>query len=273
MSRLCRVLGVSRTGYCQWRGRASSARTQANTILDAQVGQIHGRSRGSYGRPRIVQALRRQGLPVGSERVRQSLRRQGLRPVYKRPYRVTTDSSHHFPVAPNLLNRRFDDWLPNRAWDADLTAIATAEGWLYLAVIMDLASRRIVGWSMSERMKAGLVCQALRSAYGQCRPPVALVLHSDQGAQYASCAYRRLAADFGMQVSMSRRANVWDNSVMESLFKTLKVERIYQGRYETREKARLDIVDWSESFYNRQRLHSSIGYRTPMEVENMLKAA
>ena len=273
VSRLCRVLAVSRTGYCQWRGRAPCARAQANAVLDAHVRQIHAGSRASYGRPRIVQALRRQGVPVGSERVRQSLRRQGLRPVYKRPYRVTTDSSHHLPVAPNILDRRFDGWLPNRAWVADLTYIATAEGWLYLAVIMDLASRRIVGWSMSERMKAGLVCQALRSAYGQCRPPVGLILHGDQGSQYASHAHRSLAADFGMQVSMSRRANAWDNAAMKSFFKTLKVERIYQGRYETREQARMDIVDWIEGFYNRQRLHSSIGYRTPMEVENMLKTA
>ena len=133
---------------------------------------------------------------------------------------------------------------PHHAWMADLTYIATAQGWLYLAVIMDLASRRIVGWSMSERMKAGLVCQALRSAYGQCRPLAGLILHSDQGSQYASRAYRSLATDFGIQVSMSRRANAWDNAAMESFFKTLKVERIYQGRYETREQARLDIVEW-----------------------------
>jgi putative transposase len=222
------VLGVSRTGYCQRRGRVPSTRTRANAILDVHVRQIHVGSHASYGRPRIVQALRRLGLSEGSERVRQSLRRQGLRPVYKRPYRVTTDSSHHLPVASNILNRRFDGWPPNRAWVADLTYIATAQGWLYLAVTMDLASRRIVGWSMSEWMKADLVCQALRSAYGQCRPPVGLILHSDQGSQYASYAYRRPAADFGMQTSMSRRANAWNNAAMESFFMTLKVERIYQ---------------------------------------------
>ncbi len=148
---------------------------------------------------------------------------------------MTTDSPHHLPVALNILDRRFDGWPPNRAWVADLTYMATAEGWLYLAVIMDWASRGIVGWSMPERMKGGLVCQAPRSAYGQCRPPVGLILHSDCGSQYASYAHRSLAADFGTQVSMSRRANAWDNAAMESFFKTLKVERIYQGRYETRE--------------------------------------
>jgi transposase InsO family protein len=156
---------------------------------------------------------------------------------------------------------------------ADLTFIATAQGWLHLAAIMNLASRRIVSWSMSERMKAGLVCQALRSAYGLRRPTADLILHSDQGRQYASRAYRRLAADFGMRVSMSRRANVWDNAAMESFFKTLKVEQIYQGRDETREQARLDIGDWIEGFYNRQRLELAIGYRISVEDENMLKAA
>ena len=142
---------------------------------------------------------------MGSERVRQSLRRQGLCPVYKRTYRVTTDSSHHSPIAPNTLDRRFYGWSPNRAWVADLTYIATAQGWLYLAIIMELASRRIVGRSMSPRMKADLVCQALRLAYGQRRPPVGWILHSDQGSQYANRAYRKLAADFGMQLFMGRR--------------------------------------------------------------------
>jgi transposase InsO family protein len=176
---------------------------------------------------------------VGSERVRQSLRRQGLRPVYKRPYRVTTDSSHHLPVAPNTLDRRFDGWLPNRAWVADLTYIATAEGWLYLAVIMDLASRRIVGWSMSSRMKADLVCQALRSAYGRLRPPVGLILHSDRGSQYASRAYRILAADFGMVVSMSRKGNCWDNAPMEMVWTSPSRRRLSRSRLETEERQRI----------------------------------
>jgi transposase InsO family protein len=156
------------------------------------------------------------------------------------------------------MDRRLEDWRLNCAWVAYLTYIATAQSWLYMAVIMDLASCRIVGWSMSERMKAGLVCQALRSAYGQRRPTAGLILHSDQGSQYASRAYRALAAEFGLQVSMNRRANAWDNAAMESFFKTLKVERIYQGRYKTREQPRLDIVDWIEGFYNRQRIYSPI---------------
>ena len=160
VTRMCRQFGVSRSGYCQWRTRAPSSRSMANAALDAQVAAIHAGSKRSYGRPRIVRGLREQGVQVGHERVRHSLKRQGLRPVYKRPYRVTTDSAHHKPIAPNVLDRRFDGWRINQAWVADITYIDTDEGWLYLACVMDLASRRIVGWSMSDRIKADLVCQA-----------------------------------------------------------------------------------------------------------------
>ncbi len=273
VSRMCRLLAVSRTGYLQWRRRPPSARAQANARLDAQVAAMHTASKRSYGRPRIVHGLRAQGLQVGHERVRRSLQRQSLRPVYKRPYRVTTDSDHHLPVASNILVRRFDGWDINRAWVSDISYVSTLEGWLYLAVIMDLASRRIVGWSMSHRMHADLVCQALIAAYWRRKPEPGLIMHSDRGSQYASDRYRKLITDFGMLQSMSRRANCWDNASMESFFKTLKVERVYQLRYETRAQARLDIVDWIEGFYNHRRLHSSIGYQTPVDVESSLMAA
>ena len=253
--------------------RAPSERSIANATLDAQVAAIHKTSERSYGRPRIVRNLHARGVRVGHERVRKSLKRQTLRPVYKRPYRVTTDSAHRKPIAPNLLDRRFDGWQVNQAWVADITYIATAEGWLYLACIMDLASRRIVGWSMSDRMKAGLVCQALRSAYWRRKPPAGLILHSDRGSQYASDEHRQLIKDYRMIQSMSRRGSCWDNAAMESFFKTLKVERVYQLRYDTRADARLDIVDWIEGFYNRRRMHSSIGYQTPVDAEFSLRAA
>jgi putative transposase len=273
VSRLCRLLSVSRSGYCQWRVRPPSRRALVRIALDEQVAQIHADSRGTYGRPRIHRKLEQQGFCVGAERVRRSLLRQGLKPVYRRPYRITTDSGHGLPVAPNILDRRFDGWQPNEAWVSDITFVATDEGWVYLAVIMDLASRKIVGWSMSERIRAELVCDALRSAYWAQHPARGTILHSDRGSQYASRAYRQLAKDFGMVMSMSRRANCWDNSAMESFFKTLKVERIYRLRYRTRAEARLDIVEWIEGFYNRERIHSSIGYRTPVAMEMMLKAA
>jgi transposase InsO family protein len=245
----------------------------ANAALDAQVAAIHAQSQRSYGRPRIVRGLRAQGVAVSHERVRNSLKRQDLRPVYKRPYRVTTDSAHYKPIAPNVLERRFDGWRVNQAWVADITYIATGEGWLYLACVMDLASRRIVGWSMSERIKADLVCQALKSAYWRRKPTAGLIMHSDRGSQYASDTHRQLIKDCRMIQSMSRRANCWDNAPMESFFKTLKVERTHLLRYDTRAHAKLDIVDWIEGFYNHRRMHSSIGYKTPVDVESGLKAA
>ena len=245
----------------------------ANVALDAQVAAIHAGSKRSYGRPRIVRGLLDQGVQVSHERVCNSLKRQGLRPVYKRPYRVTTDSAHKKPIAPNVLNRRFDGWQVNQAWVADITYIATGEGWLYLACVMDLSSRRIVGWSMSDRIKVDLICQALKSAYWRRKPPAGLIMHSDRGSQYASDSHRRLIKDYRMIQSMSRRANCWDNAAMESFFKTLKVERIHLLRYDTRTLAKLDIIDWIEGFYNRRRMHSSIGYKTPVDVESSLMAA
>jgi putative transposase len=271
--RMCRLLEVSRTGYCQARNRRPSDRSKANEALDARVAAIHAETTRSYGRPRIVRRLRDQGVPASHERVRHSLRRQGLRPVYKRRYRVTTDSNHNKPVAPNVLGRRFDGWQVNEAWVGDISYVETGEGWLYLACIMDLASRRIVGWSMSERMQTELVCQALRSAYGLRKPHEGLIMHTDRGSQYASDSHRQLLKSYKMIQSMSRRANCWDNAAMESFFKTLKVERVHLFRYETRDRAKLDIIDWIEGFYNQKRMHSSIEYQTPVDAESSLMAA
>ena len=273
VARMCRQLEVSRTGYCQWRERKPSHRSVANAALDAQVAAIHQSSDRSYGRPRIVRNLRDCGVPVSHERVRNSLKRQGLHPVYRRPFRVTTDSDHNKPVAANVLARRFDGWQINQAWVGDITYVQTGEGWLYLACVMDLASRRIVGWSMSDRLKTELVTQALKSAYGLRRPGPGILMHTDRGSQYASTPHRRLIKDYRMVQSMSRAGNCWDNAAMESFFKTLKVERVYRTRYESRAQAKLDIVDWIEGFYNRQRIHSSIGYKTPVGAESRLMSA
>jgi len=269
---MCRSIGVSRSGYCQWRNRPHSERAIANAVLDVHVASIHARSDRTYGRPRIVEHLQNEGQVVGHERIRQSLLRQGLSPVYKRPYRVTTDSEHDKPVAPNVLKRRFDGWQPNQAWVADITYIHTRQGWLYLAVVLDLATRKIVGWSMSKRIKAGLVCDALTMAYQHHRPDVGLIMHTDRGSQYASKKYRKLITAYGMTASMSRKANCWDNAVAESFFKTLKVERVYRQTYATRDYARIDIVNWMEGFYNRYRLHSSVGFQSPVDAEARLMA-
>jgi transposase InsO family protein len=264
VARMCRQLGVSRTGYCQWRTRPPSPRTQGNAALDARVAVLHAQYKRRYGRPRIVRAL---GQPVGHERVRKSLQRQGLRPLYRRPYRVTTDSDHRRPVAPNVLDRRFGGWQINQAWVGDITYIATAEGWLYLACIMDLASRRIVGWSMSDRITSDLVCQALKSAYGQRKPPPGLIMHTDRGSQYAGDRHRTLIRDLRLVQSMSRKGNCWDNAVAESFFQLLKRERIRRKVYLTRDEAREDVFDYVEMFYNRKRKHGHTNMLPPAEFE------
>ena len=186
---------------------------------------------------------------------------------------MTTDSAHTKPIVANVLDRRFEGWVINRAWVADLTYIATAEGWLYLACILDLGSRRVVGWSMSERMKAKLVCDALTMAYWHRKPAPGLIMHSDRGVQYAGDEHRKLITRYRMVQSMSRKGNCWDNSPMESFFKTLKVEWVNRFRYATRAQARLDLVNWIEGFYNSLRLHSSIDYRSPAAFEKHLCAA
>jgi transposase InsO family protein len=193
--------------------------------------------------------------------------------VYRKKYRITTDSSHGKPVAQNLLDRRFDGWTANRAWTTDITYLLTDEGWLYLAAILDLGTRRIVGWAMSARMSAKLVCDALQMAFWRRRPAAGLLMHSDRGSQYASDDYRKLLKQFHMTQSMSRKGNCWDNAPMESFFKTLKVERTYRLQYTSRDQARLDIVNWIEGFYNEKRLHSAIDYRSPADFERSLKAA
>lgn len=273
IARLCKVLGVSRSGFLQWRERGPSDRELANRSLDAQVAVIHAEGKQGYGRIRVTRTLRRSGMRVGAERVRRSLLRQNLRCVYRRKYRVTTDSSHGKPVAKNLLDRRFDGWEPNRAWTTDITYVLTGEGWLYLAAIVDLGTRRIVGWAMSERMSSKLVCDALQMAYWRRRPTAGLLMHSDRGSQYASDDYRKLLKQFHMTQSMSRKGNCWDNAPIESFFKTLKVERIYRLQYTSRDQARLDIVNWIEGFYNEKRLHSAIDYRSPADFERSLNAA
>lgn len=273
VSRMCRVLGVSRTGYLQWLRRPASPRQRRNDELGAQLRVLHAENGRAYGRPRLWKALVERGERVSQERVRRLMAIHGLRCVYKRPYRKTTQSAHDKPVAANLVDRKFGVRQADRVWIADLSYIATTEGWLYLAAVLDLGTRRVVGWSMSSWMPAKLVCDALAMAYFRRRPRPGLIAHSDRGAQYASDAYRRDLARYGMRQSMSRKGNVWDNAPMESFFKTLKVERVYGQRYETRDQARSDIVNWMEGFYNRKRMHSALGYRSPVQYEQSARAA
>ncbi len=267
VSRLCRILDVSRSGYCQWRCRGASKRARANAALDVAVSTIHRASRGSYGRPRIVRQLREQGQSASAERVRRSLLRLGLRPVYKRPYRVTTDSAHRLPVAPNLLDRRFNGWTLDRAWVSDITFVRTSEGWLYLAVVLDLFARTVVGWSMSSRIDSDLVLNALLAAVWRRRPKNEVIIHSDQGSQFGSHDWRDFLKTHKLKPSMSRRGNCHDNTVAESFFQLLKRERIRRRVYTTREQARADIFDYIEMFYNPKRRHGHAGEVSPVEFE------
>ncbi len=266
---MCRVLKQSRSGYYAWCNRLASRRTQENAILSHQIQQIYDTSRQSYGSPRIQAALVAQGWSISRQRVVRLMAKLGISARSKRKFKVTTDSKHAWPIAENLLDRDFTTTEPDRVWVADMTYIWTTEGWLYLAVIIDLFSRRVVGWSMAEHMRTEVVLTALEAALGQRQPaPSGLLFHSDRGSQYASSHYQEALQQATIRVSMSRRGNCWDNAVAESFFGTLKTELIHPRIFSTRTVARTVIAEWIEVFYNRQRLHSTLGYLSPVQFED-----
>jgi putative transposase len=268
VSLMCRVLQVSRSGLYAWRHRPrASAGVHANRALLARIRCVHAASRETYGSPRVHMQLRREGVDAGRNRIARLMREDGLRGRIRRKFRTTTDSSHSHPVAPNTLNRQFEVEAPDRVWAGDITYIHTATGWAYLAVILDLHSRMVVGWSMATHMRTELIEAALRNALGTRRPSKGLLHHSDRGCQYASGAYRELLAQQGIAVSMSRRGECYDNAVVESFFGTLKQELVHHVRWNDLAQARAAIHDYIEVFYNRQRLHSTLGYRTPAEAD------
>ncbi|AQV96663.1 transposase [Cupriavidus necator] len=264
VSNACRVLQVSRSGYYAHRRAKPSAKSlQEQTHVKAAFAA----SGANYGSRRVMHALRAQGLRIGRYRVRTLMRETGLRARWKRKFVSTTDSRHTLPVAENVLDRQFDVAEPNRAWVSDITYIRTAQGWLYLAVVLDLYSRRVVGWSMAPTMPAGLVMSALTMALQQRRPEPGLVLHSDRGSQYASDEYQALLKQHHVVCSMSRKGNCWDNSVMERFFLNLKMERVWQRQYANHDEARRDINQYIIAFYNPVRLHSTLGYLSPTAYE------
>jgi transposase InsO family protein len=265
---MCDVFQVSASGYYAWRSRPESQRAAENRALLDSIRRVHEASQGRYGSRRVHAALRADGRQVGRRRVERLMRRHGVRGLIGQRRRVqTTDSRHAFPVAPNLLERRFTAERPNQVWLADLTYIPTGEGWLYLAAIMDLHTRKIVGWAMRDHLRAELATSALIMAIQRQRPGAGLVQHSDRGVQYACGEYQKVLGAAGITPSMSRRANPLDNAPMESFFHTLKTELVHHRAYATRDQARRDLFAYVEGFYNRQRLHSGLGYRTPAEVE------
>ena len=237
--------------------------------LKQKIVEIHSNSRRTYGSPRIHQTLLREGYHVSKKRVERLMKEAGIHAITKKKYRATTDSKHSMPVAANSLDRNFRVNKLNQFWVANITYIYTQEGWLYLSTIMDLYSRKIVGWSMHHRITQELVLEALYMAIKQRNPSWGLLLHSDRGSQYASYCYQVLLKRSGILCSMSRKGNCWDNAVMESFYRNLKVELIYPKKYKTRIEAQRDIFEYIEIFYNRERLHSSIGYHSPEEYEKM----
>jgi len=264
---LCAALQVSTTGYYAWRQRSPSPRRRRQEALTAQIRAIHLETKARYGSPRIHAELRARGHGCCRNTVARLMRQAGIAAHIPRKFRHTTDSDHNLPIAENRLDRQFHPSKANQAWVADITYVPTREGWLYLAVVEDLYSRMVVGWSMEARMTSRLVVEALGMALQRRLPGEDLLAHSDRGSQYASAHYQRLLSLHGITCSMSRRANCWDNAPMESFFASLKKELVHREDYRTREQAKASIFEYIEVFYNRQRRHSTLGYQSPVNHE------
>lgn len=269
---MCELLQVIRSSYYAWLYEESpSPRALKKKELSETIKMLFIQYKGRYGSRRIREALLNKGYTISRRRVVQLMKAQQLRCKSKRKFKFTTDSNHTLPVAPNLLNRDFSPLYPNQAYVGDITYIPTQEGWLYLAVVIDLFSRRVVGWAMEENMKASLVNKALLMALWKRKPGKGLIWHTDRGSQYASESHQQLLLDHGVQQSMSRKGNCWDNAVAESFFHTLKVELTHHERFKTREEAKLAIFEYIEVFYNRMRMHSTNDYLSPVDFEKAQK--
>ena len=267
LARMCRVLQVSASGFYDWSDRKPSPRQQRRDKIAQAAARSHFESNRIYGYRKVWEDLQEQKMNCCPETVRRVLRDVGLRSRTKRKFVVTTDSNHNQPVAENLLERDFTATAPNQKWLTDITYISTQEGWLYLAAVLDVFSRKVVGWSMSERIDTELVKSALQMATTQRLPEPGLLHHSDRGVQYASDAYQQVLDDLEIVCSMSRKGDCWDNAMMESFFGSLKTEWVYGKNYQTREEAKQDLFKYIEMFYNRQRRHASLGYVSPVEFE------
>ena len=271
--RMCDALRVSRSGYYGWQVRPESKRSQQDRVLIAEIRKVHERNRQAYGAVKTWRALQEAGVECGKHRVARLRRLEGIEARRKRKFRLAYQARQSAPPAPNLLRAPFKASRPDRVWVADITFIATRSGWLYLAVLLDLYSRRVVGWSMKERPTQELVTEALKMAIEQRRPEPGVLHHSDQGIQYSSGVYLQLIKQQGVVRSMSRKGNCYDNAVAESFFSSLKNELIHHRDYHTREQARSEIFEYIELFYNRQRIHQSLGYHTPIRYEQMTGVA
>jgi len=267
---LCRVMLVSRSSYYQYFKQQQTPNYLQQRTLEALVKSIHKASKESYGSRRISEALQGHGYPIGRYQARSLMRKLSLVAKPTKRFKVTTESNHNLPVAPNLLNRQFQVDRPDTVWASDITYLWTHQGWLYVAVILDLFSRKVVGWSIDRRMTSELVKKALNMAVMYRQPPKGLLHHSDRGSQYASRDYQDLLAQYGMTCSMSRKGNCWDNAVMESFYRSIKTELIHHEDFQTRDESRHAIFEYIEVFYNRRRRHSTLGYVSPCEYEQAL---
>ena len=266
---MCKVLHVSRSGYYSWKGRPESQQSQRRKSLVADIREVHSKKqKDNYGSPRVHKELEKQGIVCSENMVAKVMQAAGIQAKTTKKFKVTTDSNHNYPVAENLLNREFDKAMrPYQVLASDITYVWTQQGWLYVACVLDLYSRKVIGWSMSSTMTRELVLDALRMALKQCCPGEELLHHSDRGSQYCSNEYQQMLRTSGITCSMSRRGDCWDNAVMESFFATLKKELVHQERYETRSAAKCSIFEYIEVFYNRERLHSTLGYLSPADFE------
>lgn len=269
VAHVCRLLNVSRSGFYEARKRAEVP-VRLSCPVVVQLKASFAASNGCSGSRPLTKALRAKGMEIGRYKVRRLMRAHGLRSAWKPKFVHTTDSKHDLPIAENVLNRQFETQAVNMAWVADITYIRTRSGWLYLAVVLDLFSRKIVGWAMAPNMPAELVCSAMQMAVAQRQPPPGLIAHSDRGSQYASVIYRSLLARHDMQQSMSRKGNCWDNAVMERFFLSLKMERVWRRNYANHGEAMRDITQYIVGYYNNERLHSKLGYLPPTVYERTM---
>ncbi len=267
--KLCRVLRVSRSGFYDWQGRSESKRSIRHRQLADEIRRVHDQSNQAYGAVKCWKALRRDGLMFGRDQITKIRRTNGIYSKRRRRFVITTKSKLGHKAAPNILNREFSAIVPNKAWVGDVTFIPTRKGWLYLSVLLDLYSRKVVGWSMGNRNDSSLVTKCLEMAIEHRRPPLGLVHHTDRGSTYTAEKYRSVLSDHGMVSSMSRKGNCWDNAVSESFFGSLKNELTHGKIYDNRDQARADIFRYIEIFYNRQRIHQTLNYVTPTEYEMM----
>jgi transposase InsO family protein len=270
VSMMCRMVKVSRSGYYGWKRHSPSKRSQANKVLSENIKRVFDDEKARAGSPRITLRLQREGISASHNRVAKIMKDNGWRAKAAKKYKATTNSNHSLPVAPNLLEQNFEADVPDQKWVSDITYIWTEEGWLYLAVVLELFSRRVVGWAMAERMTAVLVCDALKMALWRRKLPKGVIIHSDRGSQYCSAIYQKLLGKHQFICSMSKKGDCYDNAAMESWNHSLKVEAIHGEKFLTRAEAKHHVFEYIEVYYNRKRLHSKLGYLSPEAFETKM---